>query len=112
MELPCVSAVRRERPVDVPAHTSRRVLALAWPVLGQQLLVLLVSLSDSYLAGHFQPLPLVERHRALGFQLSSLGALIANAPAGTVSALSAEAPWQLGNHIWARHIDYQSAQTT
>jgi putative MATE family efflux protein len=107
--LPCVSTVRRE---DVPARTSQRVLALAWPVLAQQLLVLLVNLSDSYLAGHFQPLPIVERHRALGFQLSSLGTLIANAPAGAVSALSADAPWQLGSQIWARHIAYQSAQTT
>jgi putative MATE family efflux protein len=88
------------------------VLALAWPVLAQQLLVLLVNLSDSYLAGHFQPLPVAERHRALGLQLTAVGMLVANGSLGPATALGAEAPWQAGNQIWARHIAYQSAQTT
>jgi len=35
--------------------TWRTVLALAWPVLAQQLLILAVALSDQFLAGHFQP---------------------------------------------------------
>lgn len=33
----------------------RIVLWLAWPVLAQQFLILLVGLSDRFLAGHFQP---------------------------------------------------------
>jgi putative MATE family efflux protein len=40
---------------DPAAPTWRKVLALAWPVLAQQLLILLVALSDQFLAGHFQP---------------------------------------------------------
>jgi putative MATE family efflux protein len=51
-------------PVDVerlqPAW--RQVLALAWPVLLQQLLILAVTLSDSFLAGYFPP-QLYERSR-------------------------------------------------
>jgi putative MATE family efflux protein len=39
------------------------VLWLSWPVLGQQGLVLAVTLSDSYLAGHFRP-PIPEQHIA------------------------------------------------
>src|SRR6516225_8495168 len=33
----------------------REVLTLAWPVLARQFLILLVGLSDRYLAGHFHP---------------------------------------------------------
>src|SRR5947209_2102139 len=52
--------------VDVarkPAATWRLVLRLTWPVLGQQGLVLAVTLSDSFLAGHFRP-PVPEQHVA------------------------------------------------
>src|SRR6516165_4259540 len=35
--------------------TWREVLRLAWPVLARQFLILLVGLSDRYLAGHFHP---------------------------------------------------------
>jgi putative MATE family efflux protein len=41
--------------------TWRLVLRLTWPVLAQQGLVLAVTLSDSYLAGNFQP-PIPEQH--------------------------------------------------
>src|SRR5262249_44999281 len=41
----------------------RQVLALAWPVLLQQLLIFLVGLSDRYLAGNFPP-PDREKHIA------------------------------------------------
>src|SRR5882672_12607075 len=33
----------------------REVMRLAWPVLARQFLILLVGLSDRYLAGHFHP---------------------------------------------------------
>jgi len=38
-----------------PGATWREVLRLAWPVLARQFLILLVGLSDRYLAGHFHP---------------------------------------------------------
>jgi putative MATE family efflux protein len=41
--------------IDRPGSTARHVLALAWPVLVQQFLILTVNLSDSFLAGWFRP---------------------------------------------------------
>ncbi len=38
-----------------PGYTARHVLALAWPVLVQQLLIIAVDLSDFFLAGWFRP---------------------------------------------------------
>ena len=57
------------RPADGPALVGRPpgvrlVLALAWPVLVQQALILAVSLSDRFLAGYFRP-PDPSRHIAL-----------------------------------------------
>jgi putative MATE family efflux protein len=46
-----------------PTSTWILVLQLTWPVLAQQALVLAVSLSDRYLAGHFHP-PNPEQHVA------------------------------------------------
>jgi len=46
---PAASTARR---LDLHRPTWRLVLMLAWPVLLQQMLVLLVSLSDRWLAGH------------------------------------------------------------
>src|SRR5262249_32283673 len=45
-----------DRPIDRPGPTWKLVLALAWPVLIQQLLNFSVILSDSFLAGRFKPL--------------------------------------------------------
>src|SRR5438128_225355 len=50
LALPAESAV-----VASPRPAWRIVLALALPVLGQQLCILSVSLSDRYLAGNYQP---------------------------------------------------------
>jgi putative MATE family efflux protein len=41
--------------IDRPGSTVRHVLVLAWPVLIQQFLIFFVGLSDSFLAGWFQP---------------------------------------------------------
>jgi putative MATE family efflux protein len=56
----------RERPssrIDLSLPTWRQVLTLAWPVLTQQLLILLVALSDQFIAGRFKP-PDETRHVA------------------------------------------------
>jgi putative MATE family efflux protein len=45
-----------DRPIDRVGPTWKLVLALAWPVLIQQLLNFSVILSDSFLAGRFKPL--------------------------------------------------------
>jgi len=51
-----------QSPARIPSSTVelgrpiwREVLTLAWPVLARQFLILLVGLSDRYLAGHFHP---------------------------------------------------------
>jgi putative MATE family efflux protein len=95
-----------------PTLVWKRVLALAWPVLAQQFLILTVGLSDQFLAGHFQPLPPEERAEALGHQLIALGTLGGNPAAGVGSALAAEAPWEAARQIQAKQVAYQSAQTT
>ncbi len=41
--------------LDPSLPTWRKVMALAWPVLTQQFLVLAVALSDQYIAGRFKP---------------------------------------------------------
>jgi putative MATE family efflux protein len=41
--------------IDGARTTWRTVMALAWPVLAQQFLILVVALSDQFLAGHFKP---------------------------------------------------------
>ena len=64
-----VASSRRERPIW------RLVISLAWPVLAQQLLVLTVNLSDSFLAGHYLPLPAAQQQEALGHHLLALGSL-------------------------------------
>jgi Na+-driven multidrug efflux pump len=43
--------------LDPAVPTWRRVVALAWPNLAQQFLILLVGVSDQYLAGHLRPPP-------------------------------------------------------
>jgi putative MATE family efflux protein len=91
----------------------QRVLGLAWPVLVQQFLILAVGLSDQFLAGYFQPLPLAEQAEAASHQLTAIGILGGSGAApGLGAALAAEAPWQAARQIKARHIAYQSAQTT
>jgi putative MATE family efflux protein len=93
--------------------TWRVVLALALPVLGQQVLVFSVGLSDRFLAGHFQPVPPRLRAEALGHRLLAMGLVGGGGPGcGLAPALAAEAPWEAGRQIGARHVAYQSAQTT
>jgi len=102
-----------ELPPAAASPAWRQVLFLAWPVLAQQFLVLSVGLSDQFLAGHFQPLPPEEQAEALGHQLVAIGSLInGGAAPGIGAALAAEGPWELARQIHARHVAYQSAQTT
>jgi putative MATE family efflux protein len=108
---PEVASEPAATPVDHPPWW--RVLGLAWPVLVQQFLILAVGLSDQFLAGYFQPLPFAEQAEALGHQLTAIGIISGNGSApGVGAALAAEGPWELGRQIKARHIAYQSAQTT
>lgn len=86
------------------------MLALAWPVLAQQLLILLVTLSDSFLAGHFQPLPPEEQAQAAAHRLAALGSL--SSPLGPIGLVQAMPSLAAANAILARHIEYQAAQTT
>src|SRR5262249_48886374 len=81
-------------------------------VLAQQFLVLAVGLSDQFLAGHFQPLAPQERAEAVGHELIALGLLAGDPAAGLGSALAAEGPWEAARQMQARHVAYQSAQTT
>ena len=100
--------VRSAAPADWCA-----VLALAWPVIAQQLLILLVSLSDSFLAGHFQPLSPRQQAEIAAHRITAVG-LLGGAPSmgGIGGALAAETSWQAANHLAGRHLAYQSAQTT
>ncbi len=110
-----VAATAEAPPLSTnPSHppTWKLVLALAWPVLAQQFLVLAVGLSDQFLAGHFQPLPPAERAEALGHQLLAVGSLSGAPGTGLAGALAAEGPWEVARQINARHVAYQSAQTT
>jgi putative MATE family efflux protein len=50
---PPAPILETELPVEELPSVGRRVLALAWPVLLQQLLILSVQLSDRYLAGNY-----------------------------------------------------------
>jgi putative MATE family efflux protein len=99
--------------IDLRRPVWRLVLFLAWPVLAQQALILAVTLSDAFLAGHFQPLPPQEQAQAIGHHLAAVGQLgAAAAGAGAAGALQAEASWAAANVINAKHVSYQAAQTT
>jgi putative MATE family efflux protein len=89
------------------------VLALAWPVLCQQLLILFVGLSDRFLAGRLQPLPRLDQAHLISHQAMALG-LLGNglSSASWTSSLAAEIPWEMARQISARHVSYQAAQTT
>src|SRR5881296_449398 len=50
---PAARIVSPARELSTPIW--REVMILAWPVLARQFLILLVGLSDRYLAGHFHP---------------------------------------------------------
>jgi len=99
--------------VDLAAPVWRQVIHLAWPVLAQQLLILSVTLSDAFLAGHFQPVPAAERAVAGSRYLIALG-WIAPSPAciGVGNLMAADWSWALGQQIMSRHVAYQAAQTT
>jgi Na+-driven multidrug efflux pump len=80
---------------------------LAWPVLIQQFLILAVGLSDRFLAGYFQPVPPRLEREAVGHELLAVGLF-----GGTSQPLSGLASLEAAAQIQAKHIAFQSAQTT
>lgn len=95
--------------LDRPVPTWWLVLTLAAPVLAQQCLILVVGLSDQFLAGHFQPIPLPDRVEAVGHELLAVGQF---SSATLAAPLTAQTSLASAQAIMARHIAYQSAQTT
>jgi putative MATE family efflux protein len=101
------SVVASKRP------TWQIVLMLAWPVLMQQFLVLLVGLSDSFLAGNYRAVSVAEEYEAAGHRLMGVGQFGgATWLAGPAGGLAAITSWQSGDLIMGRQIALQAAQTT
>lgn len=101
----------------VPSAVTRpiwvMVLLLALPVLAQQFLVMIVGLSDRYLAGHFQAIPAEQAAEAAGHRLIVVGLLGGgHAGGGFHEALAAEASWEAARQLTARQVAFQAAQTT
>lgn len=109
---PPVSVRQALRMAPAPTSDWHAVLALAWPVIAQQVLILLVSLSDSFLAGHFQPLPAAEQAEIVGHRVIAVALLNGASGNGFAGALAAETAWRAADHLAARHLSYQAAQTT
>lgn len=84
----------------------RAILLLALPVLGQQFLILTVSLSDRFLAGHYPALPPAQQAEAISQEMIAVG--LAGSPGG----LAALVPLDAAREISARRVAYLSAQTT
>lgn len=100
---------------DLPLPSCWLIFVLAWPVLAQQSLNLIINLSDRYLAGNYQKLM---RHEQLE-SFSQFGMIIGGAgqpmPAGgSVLERLAMLEWadQHHRHIGERQIALQAAQTT
>lgn len=110
--LPDTSIAAAPSPASLPDRppTARLVLWLAGPVLIQQFLVLAVGLSDRFLAGYFPQVPIQQRAEAAGQQVAAIG-LLAQPDGGWNAALAATC-LQSAQHIQARQVAYQSAQTT
>jgi putative MATE family efflux protein len=112
-EPPTTEAADEGCPASWRQPTWRIVLVLALPVLVQQFLVLSVGLSDRFLAGRLQPVPLTQRAEAVAQQLLALTRLgNGGGQDGLAAVLAAEAPWELARQTSARQVAYQSAQTT
>src|SRR5262245_53901032 len=61
--------------LDLRLPTWKAVLLLAWPVLAQQLLIQVVGLSDSFLAGNFRAVTVEQEAQAAAHRLFALGQL-------------------------------------
>lgn len=100
------------------AHTRlptwRLVLILALPALAQQALLLVVTLSDRFLAGHLPALSQEQQTQGLGLYAMGIGTLAQQAPgSGPLPALTASAAaLELAGQISSRQISLQAAQTT
>src|SRR5262245_60267633 len=100
------------------AHSSlptwRLVLFLALPALAQQCLLLTVTLSDRFLAGHVRVVSPEEERRALSLHFFSLSGFAPDASgAGPLPHfLSGELTSELSRQMMARQAAVQAAQTT
>jgi putative MATE family efflux protein len=102
-------------PARAPARPLwQQVLLLALPVLAQQFLVLVVGLSDRFLAGHYQPVSAAEQQRALLAEVAGIGSLTvsAAAPGGLVLLAAAAAPLAEAQWIMSRQTAMLAAQNT
>jgi putative MATE family efflux protein len=92
----------------------RLVLVLALPVLAQQVLSLVVGLSDRFLAGHYQPVPAARQAEALGEQLFGLGQLGGGFARGDgpAAAVVAAAPLDSARQVMSRQAAVLAAQNT
>jgi putative MATE family efflux protein len=92
----------------------KAVMFLAWPVLAQQLLVLIVSLSDGWLGGNYRAVSEVEKVQAHSYRTQASAQLASAALSGlpVPGLVAAEASWQTAERIMARQTAIQSAQTT
>jgi putative MATE family efflux protein len=99
---------------SLPRPTWTLLLALALPVLAQQALVLVVNLSDRFLAGHLQVLTPAEESRAAGLHLLAGMPLVALPPGGSALGALAGAGicCQAAEQLGARQIAFLAAQTT
>ncbi len=98
----------------LPLPTWHLVLWLALPVLGQQGLMLVVNLSDRFLAGHLQAVAPQQQAEALGHRLLAVGLLGPAVPGGSLleRCAGAEAAWEAARLLTSRQAAYQAAQTT
>jgi putative MATE family efflux protein len=92
----------------------RMVLTLALPVLAQQVLTLVVGLSDRFLAGHYQPVPHAQQAAALREQLFSIGLIGGgfSQGAGPSAAVAAVLPLESARQVMSRQAAVLAAQNT
>jgi putative MATE family efflux protein len=101
-------------PARLAQPSWRLVLTLALPVLAQQVLTLVVGLSDRFLAGHYQPVPPAQQAEALRDQLFSIGQVGGDFAqgAGPLAAVAAEFPLESARQVMSRQAAVLAAQNT
>jgi putative MATE family efflux protein len=90
--------------------TWRLVLLLALPVLAQQSLILVVNISDRYLAGNL--VGVREQAEAIGFRLLAVGQVASPGSGLGDRTVLAAAAWSAAEELSARQAAFQAAQTT
>ncbi len=120
------SSCDKNRPEDPETPTSttdfvrskqptwKIVVLLALPVLLQQFLVLVVMMSDSFLAGNYQAVTPKDQAKALGQRILATTRLGVGTAGGDVlgTVVSAEASWHYAESIVSEQAAFLAAQTT